>query len=137
MNASYLTLTFIAGLFYANVVMVEDATYLWESQNYNADAGTGTIAQTANLDVANANTSPIHTSDFGAVESEPPSVEPAGLYDIDGNGQIEALNDGLLIVKYFFGIRGEPLISGAIGDNATRNTAAQIEAYFQSVLVMP
>ena len=49
--------------------------------------------------------------------------------DIDGNGEVDALTDGLLLLRWQFGLRGAALIAGAVGANATRNTAALIEAY--------
>lgn len=50
------------------------------------------------------------------------------LLDIDGNGKIDALTDGLLIVRYLIGLRDPALTAGALGAGSTRN-AAQIEAY--------
>ena len=55
------------------------------------------------------------------------------VFDVDGNGSIDALSDGLLLIRYLFGLRGPSLISGAIRPGATRTTAAQIEAYLQSI----
>jgi hypothetical protein len=49
--------------------------------------------------------------------------------DIDGNGAADALTDGILIIRYLFDFRGNPLIDGAVAPNATRTTAADIEAY--------
>jgi hypothetical protein len=54
--------------------------------------------------------------------------------DIDGNGQAKPLSDGLLIIRYLFGFRGETLINGAIGDGATRKSAPEIEGYLQSLM---
>ena len=54
--------------------------------------------------------------------------------DVDGNGRVDALTDGLMILRYMFNLRGDALISGAIGSGATRTTAAQIEAYLLSVM---
>ena len=54
--------------------------------------------------------------------------------DVDGNGQADALTDGLMLIRYLFGLRGSSLIAGAIGAGATRMTAAQIEEYIQSLL---
>ena len=54
------------------------------------------------------------------------------MLDVDGNGEALALTDGILFVRYLFGLRGEPLIGGAVADNAERNTAAAIEAHLQS-----
>ena len=44
------------------------------------------------------------------------------LIDIDGNGQIDALTDGLLILRYLFGLEGDVLIHGVVALDATRTT---------------
>ena len=49
--------------------------------------------------------------------------------DIDGSGDVGALTDGLLLIRYLFDFRGESLISNAVDANATRKTAEDIEAY--------
>ena len=49
--------------------------------------------------------------------------------DIDGDGESKPLTDGLLLIRYLFGFSGDSLISGAIGADATRNTAEAVEAY--------
>ena len=54
--------------------------------------------------------------------------------DVDGNGAIDALSDGLLILRYLFGFRGSALITGAIGAGCTRCDAASVEAYIGSLL---
>ena len=54
--------------------------------------------------------------------------------DIDGNGQVDALTDGLLIIRYLFGIRGAALINSVLSPNATRTSSAQIEAQVQALL---
>jgi len=63
-----------------------------------------------------------------------PSVSVTGATDIDGNGQAEPLTDGLMLIRYMFGMRGVPLIAGAVGEGATRTTAGQIEAHIRSVM---
>ena len=75
----------------------------------------------------------------GALASEAEKTDAAiiGLYldnvssnlDIDGNGQAAPLTDGLLLIRYLFGFRGEALTAGAIGDDAVRDTPEAIEAY--------
>ncbi|MDD5055196.1 MAG: DUF4215 domain-containing protein [Candidatus Peribacteraceae bacterium] len=47
--------------------------------------------------------------------------------DIDNNGAFDALSDGILVQRYFSGIRGTALIDGAIGNGATRTNAVEIE----------
>jgi hypothetical protein len=54
--------------------------------------------------------------------------------DIDGNGQVDALSDGLMLLRYLFGLRGTSLINGAIGAGATRTSATQIEPFIQSLM---
>ena len=54
--------------------------------------------------------------------------------DIDGNGNADALTDGLLLLRYLFGFRGDTLINGAVASGATRATAAQIEAHIQTFI---
>lgn len=54
--------------------------------------------------------------------------------DIDGNGQATASTDGLLLLRYLFGLRGQQLIAGAIGPGATRTSAAEIEAYISGLM---
>lgn len=56
------------------------------------------------------------------------------LLDIDGNGQVDALTDGLLVIRYLFGLRGNSLVSGAIGAGASRIAAPQIAPHLQSLL---
>ena len=51
--------------------------------------------------------------------------------DIDGDGESKPLTDGLLLIRYLFGFSGVSLISGAIGDGAERDTAAEVEAYIE------
>ena len=55
------------------------------------------------------------------------------VYDIDGDANVDALTDGLLILRYLFGLRGSSLVQGAIAAGAVRNTAAQIESYLATL----
>ena len=49
--------------------------------------------------------------------------------DIDDDGRVDALTDGLLILRYLFGLSGEPLILGVISEGAKRTQSSDIEAY--------
>jgi hypothetical protein len=65
--------------------------------------------------------------DASAIE---PYVAALGLVlDIDGNGSTQALADGLLAVRYLFGLRGAALTSGTVGAGCTRCDAMAIEPY--------
>jgi peptidyl-Lys metalloendopeptidase len=55
----------------------------------------------------------------------------SGVSDFDGNGEIDALTDGLLSIRYIFGIRGASLIDNSIGDGCTRCSADEIETNLQ------
>ena len=49
--------------------------------------------------------------------------------DIDGNNNADALTDGLLVIRYLFGFRGNTLISNVVDSNATRVSITDIENY--------
>ena len=55
------------------------------------------------------------------------------LADIDGNGDVSALTDDLLALRYLFSLTGDALISGVIASDATTTTSAEIEAPIQSL----
>ncbi|MEE9412194.1 MAG: hypothetical protein V3V22_03985 [Methylococcales bacterium] len=57
--------------------------------------------------------------------------------DIDGNGQIDALTDGLLTIRYIFGVRGAALINNSVGDACERCTATEIESYLETMMPAP
>jgi hypothetical protein len=56
--------------------------------------------------------------------------------DIDGNGDLDALTDGILIVRYLFGLRGVTLTSGAVGAGCVRCDAATIEPYLGDLVAV-
>ncbi len=78
-------------------------------------------ALTANATGANA-----ERSDATQIASYIGDLLP--LLDIDGNGRVDALTDGLLLLRYLAGLRGDALINGALGSGATRTLAVDIEA---------
>ena len=54
--------------------------------------------------------------------------------DIDGSGNIDALTDGLLLLRYLFNLRDDALIAGAIAGGVERSTSADVEAYIISLM---
>jgi hypothetical protein len=81
---------------------------------------TGTIASDANY------------TESADIESR---IETLGdLADIDGNGQIDALTDGLLTLRYLFGLEGDTLINGVMAGDATRTSAEEIEAHLETLV---
>jgi hypothetical protein len=57
--------------------------------------------------------------------------------DIDGNGNLDALTDGLLVLRNLFGFTGTILTGGATGPGCTRCNPAQIEPYLNTLKTMP
>lgn len=53
--------------------------------------------------------------------------------DIDGDGEVDALTDGLLVLRYMFGMRDAALIADVIAPGAPR-TPAQIEALLRGLM---
>jgi hypothetical protein len=50
--------------------------------------------------------------------------------DVDGDGSLDALTDGLLVLRYTFGFRGATLVTGAVDlAGCTRCDAGAIESY--------
>lgn len=54
--------------------------------------------------------------------------------DIDGSGNVDALTDGLMLLRYLFGLTGDSLIDSAVASGAERTTAADVEAYIISLM---
>jgi hypothetical protein len=54
--------------------------------------------------------------------------------DIDNNGGLDALTDGLLLMRYLFGLRGNSLIDDVVAATAERSTAVAIESYIQAAI---
>jgi hypothetical protein len=57
-------------------------------------------------------------------------------FDIDGNGKVDALTDGILMIRYLAGFTDEALIDGAVGIDATRTNAEDIINYLKSANTM-
>jgi hypothetical protein len=59
--------------------------------------------------------------------------EGAGILDVDGDGSVAALQDGILTVRYEFGFTGTSLTDGAVGTGCTRCNAAAISAFLDNL----
>ena len=59
-----------------------------------------------------------------------------GNIDIDGDGQIDALTDGLVALRYLFGLEGDTLIGGVLAGGATRTSADAIQGYLDTLTSM-
>jgi hypothetical protein len=56
------------------------------------------------------------------------------VFDMDRNGSVDALTDGLIMLRYFFGLREDNLVRGAVATDATRTSGEEIEAHIKSYL---
>jgi len=56
------------------------------------------------------------------------------LVDIDGNDRVDALTDGLIILRYLFGLRGDVLINGVIASDATITSADGVGAKMEGLM---
>ena len=65
---------------------------------------------------------------MGALEEFLAGTPPAGTLDIDGNGQYDALTDGLLLLRNMFGLDGAALVDGAVASNAAYVSAQDVES---------
>jgi hypothetical protein len=55
------------------------------------------------------------------------------LLDIDGDGEADALTDGVLVARWMFGFRGPVLVDDALSIACTRCTAAEIEMRLEEI----
>ncbi len=62
------------------------------------------------------------------------SGDQYAILDIDQNGSFDALTDGLILLRYAFGLRGDSLIDGVVDTNANRTSASDIEVYIQTLV---
>ena len=51
--------------------------------------------------------------------------------DVDNNGRIDALTDGLIILRYLFGLSGDTLTNGVLASDAERVTSDDIGSHMQ------
>lgn len=51
------------------------------------------------------------------------------IMDVDGDGSLTPLTDGLLMLRFIAGFTGDSLVAGAVNETGTRTTAAEIETW--------
>jgi hypothetical protein len=54
--------------------------------------------------------------------------------DIDNDGEIGALTDGLMLLRYLFGLEGEMITNQAVGPSASRALNEEIQAYLDAYM---
>ena len=73
-------------------------------------------------------------SPFSSSQIQEEVIKALIIADIDKNGEVDALTDGLVLLRYLFGLRGDALIAGVISYGAERTTAQDIEPYITKFL---
>ena len=73
-------------------------------------------------------------SSMSATEVAAAVVDAYAIADIDNNGEVDALTDGLLLLRYLFNLRNESLVSGAVATNAQRSVSSEIEQYLMDYM---
>ena len=73
------------------------------------------------------------TATLTALQTQDHLVSIRSQLDIDGNGRIEPLTDGMMILRYMMGLRMPLVTLGVLGTGATR-TLAEIDAYLGSLM---
>jgi len=69
----------------------------------------------------------------GRVEPSPSKNDNYVYLDVDKNGEVTALTDGIMILRHLFGYTGANLTAGAIGPNAKRTDPSAIAGYIDSL----
>ena len=106
--------------------------------NYHLDSDMDGMAnsweQQYGLNYLNASdaTSDLDNDNILAIDEFLNGTVPSASLDIDGNGEFDALTDGLLILRSFFGIENDSLTSGAIGNNSVYRSATEVQARIDS-----
>ena len=67
-----------------------------------------------------------------SLQFHPMSIPPATL-DVDDDGTVQALTDGLLIMRHLAGFSGEVLVADVLASNAGRTDPAEIAAYLDGM----
>ena len=60
-------------------------------------------------------------------------AEDISILDVDANGEVDALTDGLLLLRSMFGLTDDVLTTGVISANATVSDATAIDSYITSM----
>ena len=80
---------------------------------------------------ANATGADSNRSDAASIETH--LVDNKSSLDIDGDGEVQALTDGLLIIRELFGFSGDSLITGAVSGSGTRVTGDSVVDYLKTI----
>lgn len=126
------------------VIFISVSTYAFASFDLDVDDNGETDALTDGLLVLrhmfglSGDTLTLGVVGGSAIRSESEAIEShltaAGIkLDVDGDGDVDALTDGLLILRNLFGLSGDALISGVLSDTSERKTSDQVISYIATI----
>ena len=103
------------------------------------NAGIGPAAG-AGHDIASSLGGPVATATVGAAsarlhagfQTAAYQLSAACLLYVDGNGSIDALTDGLLVMRALFGLTGASVTNGAVAPGASRTTWADVRTFLNA-----
>jgi hypothetical protein len=73
-------------------------------------------------------------STLTAQEIEAKITEAQDIADIDGNGTVDPLSDGLLLLRHLFGFSGESLVKGVVHPDGSRQSVEEITSYMNGFM---
>ena len=60
-------------------------------------------------------------------------ADDISILDVDANGEVDALTDGLLLLRSMFGLTDDVLINGVVSPNASVTDSTAIDSYISSI----
>ena len=60
-------------------------------------------------------------------------AEDISILDVDASGEVDALTDGLLLLRSMFGLTDDVLTTGVVSADATVSDATSIDSYITSI----
>ena len=60
-------------------------------------------------------------------------ADDSSILDIDASGEVDAMTDGLLMMRSMFGFTDDVLVDGAVAENCTECDSAQIQEHISKV----
>jgi hypothetical protein len=94
----------------------------------------GAFSEASNTTEVNGNQSDNSANSAGAAYVF--NLGSSSLMDVDSNGVIDALTDGLLIIRYLFGLTGDALTDNAVAGDCNRCDNTAIETYLDGLSIL-